>query len=341
MAKFKLAKVLTKPIKVDALLQEISDLSGDDISFDATPCVLDVHLNDQILFIEVSQGLNRDKIELLTYKIDEVLAIYSMDRPRVLVMITDITSGDDTTNLQRLFEQILEGTASPMRRGMVLTASAEVRSFLTDHEKLNGIAVADNIGDAMDQMLGVEIDTFVEEGEELMQQDILSAKQTEPEQVQLKFSSDAGQPQGDAAAGEDRGEAAGAPAGATLNLPQGIAAAVVDDDEVVRAFVTKVFAKSGWTVHAYENGKEFLENVRQHEPALVFLDLQMPVMNGFQVLQYMRDHSLDIPVIILSALTPKETIVKAQGYGVNSYLIKPVNPDQVRKKSIEALSATL
>ena len=37
MAKFKLAKVLTKPIKVDALLREISDLSGDDISFDSTP----------------------------------------------------------------------------------------------------------------------------------------------------------------------------------------------------------------------------------------------------------------------------------------------------------------
>lgn len=116
---------------------------------------------------------------------------------------------------------------------------------------------------------------------------------------------------------------------------------MVDDDEVVRTFVTNVFTKSGWTVHAYENGKEFLEQVRQQEPALVFLDLQMPVMNGFQVLEFMREHSLDIPIIILSALTQKETIVKAQGYGVNSYLIKPVSPDQVRKKSIEALSVSL
>ena len=295
--------------------------------------MLDVHLNDQILFIEVSQGLNRDKIELLTYKIDEVLQLYGMTRPRVLVMLTDISIGDDTTNLQRLFEQILKGTASPMKRVMTLTASTEVRSFLTDHDKLGGIAVTDNIGDAMDKLLGVKIDTFVEEGKDLMQQDILSAKQTEPEQVQLKFSSDAGQkagqPAGDAPV---PGQSQATP---TLNLPQGIAAAVV------RTFVTNVFAKSGWTVHAYENGKQFLENVKQDDPVLVFLDLQMPVMNGFQVLQYMRDHSLDIPVIILSALTQKETIVKAQGYGVNSYLIKLVNPDQVRKKSIEALSATL
>ena len=295
--------------------------------------MLDVHLNDQILFIEVSQGLNRDKIELLTYKIDEVLQLYGMARPRVLVMITDISIGDDTTNLQRLFEQILKGTASPMKRVMTLTTSTEVRSFLTDHDKLGGIAVTDNIGDAMDKLLGVKIDTFVEEGKDLMQQDILSVKQTEPEQVQLKFSSDAGQkagqPAGDAPV---PGQSQATP---TLNLPQGIAAAVV------RTFVTNVFAKSGWTVHAYENGKQFLENVKQDDPALVFLDLQMPVMNGFQVLQYMRDHSLDIPGIILSALTQKETIVKAQGYGVNSYLIKPVNPDQVRKKSIEALSATL
>ena len=183
MAKFKLAKVLTKPIKVDALLREISDLTGDEISFDSIPCVLDVHLNDQILFVEVSQGLNRDKIELLTYKIDEVLQLYGMSRPRVLVMITDITVGADAASLQRLFEQILEGTDSPMRRVMVLTASSEGRLFLTNHNKLSGIAVADNISDAMDQLLGVKIDTFIEEGKELMQQDILSAKQTEPEQV--------------------------------------------------------------------------------------------------------------------------------------------------------------
>ena len=48
-------------------------------------CVLDVHLNDQILFVEVSQGLHRDKIELHSYKVDEVLQLYGMDRPRVLV----------------------------------------------------------------------------------------------------------------------------------------------------------------------------------------------------------------------------------------------------------------
>ena len=116
---------------------------------------------------------------------------------------------------------------------------------------------------------------------------------------------------------------------------------MVDDDEVIRAFLSSVFKKSGWTVNSYENGKHFLENLPTDEPALVSLDLQMPVMNGFQVLQYMKDHKLDIPVIILSAPTQKETIVKARAYGVNSYIIKPVSPDLVRKKSIEALSVSL
>jgi DNA-binding response OmpR family regulator len=333
MAKYKLAKVLTKPIRVDALIREISDLTGDDIRFDATPCVLDVHLNDQILFVEVSQGLNRDKIELLTYKVGEVLELYGVSRPRVLIMITDIQLGEDTSALLRLLEQVLEATASPLKRVQILTASAEIAAFVAKQEKFVGMGVSDNISEAMDHLLGVKIDSFVEEGKELLQQDLLSAKQTQPEQVQLRFSSDTPAAQSAPAA---------APATpAPLNVPRGISVAIVDDDEVIRTFITSVFQKSDWQVHAYENGKLFLENLKADEPALLFLDLQMPVLNGFQVLQYMREHQIEIPVIILSALTQKETIVKAQAYGVNSYMIKPVSPDMVRRKSIEALSVSL
>jgi DNA-binding response OmpR family regulator len=66
----------------------------------------------------------------------------------------------------------------------------------------------------------------------------------------------------------------------------------------------------------------------------------MPKVNGFQVLEYLKTKKLDIPVIVFSALSKKETIVKAVGFGIKSYLIKPLKPEQLLKKATEVLSTS-
>jgi len=72
---------------------------------------------------------------------------------------------------------------------------------------------------------------------------------------------------------------------------------------------------------------------------VVFLDLVMPEMNGFEVLHNLKQRGIEVPIIIFSALTKKETVAKAVSYGVKSYLIKPIKPDKLFRKATEVLKA--
>jgi DNA-binding response OmpR family regulator len=60
-------------------------------------------------------------------------------------------------------------------------------------------------------------------------------------------------------------------------------------------------------------------------------------MNGFQVLEAVRQRGIEIPIIVLSALSQRDSVVKAVQYGVKSYLIKPLEPEAIRKKAAEVL----
>ncbi|HPO49728.1 MAG TPA: response regulator, partial [Spirochaetota bacterium] len=73
VAKYKVFKFLTKPIKIDLLLQAVGELFNVKLELDKTPCIIDVHLNDDILFVEIASGLNREKINILKYKILQIV----------------------------------------------------------------------------------------------------------------------------------------------------------------------------------------------------------------------------------------------------------------------------
>ena len=66
----------------------------------------------------------------------------------------------------------------------------------------------------------------------------------------------------------------------------------------------------------------------------------MPEITGFQVLEYLKQKNRRLPIIVLSALSQKETITKALGLGIKSYMIKPLNPEGLQKKAVEILSST-
>ena len=65
----------------------------------------------------------------------------------------------------------------------------------------------------------------------------------------------------------------------------------------------------------------------------------MPVMDGFQVLAYLNKKQIDLPIIVLSALSQQETVVTAMKLGVNCFLTKPFKPDNLIRKSAEILNA--
>lgn len=81
------------------------------------------------------------------------------------------------------------------------------------------------------------------------------------------------------------------------------------------------------TVTAY-NGKEALEQVTAESPDLVLLDIQMPIMDGFQVLSRLKanPNTRDIPVIVISAMSDMNSVVKGISIGAEDYLPKPFDP---------------
>ena len=109
---------------------------------------------------------------------------------------------------------------------------------------------------------------------------------------------------------------------------------IVDDNSMNRIMLSRYTTKLGYRATLVENGRQALEKL-QHEPFdLVLLDVQMPEMDGYQVLEEMKGHpSLrEIPVIMISAVDELESTVRCIELGAQDYLPKPFNPVLLRAR---------
>lgn len=100
---------------------------------------------------------------------------------------------------------------------------------------------------------------------------------------------------------------------------------VVDDDEFITLMVSEGLKLHGFDVEAAENGAVALEAVRRQRPALILLDAEMPVLDGFSVLRALKaDPALNhIPVIMLTARRNARDVLLARSLGACDYLAKP------------------
>ena len=103
---------------------------------------------------------------------------------------------------------------------------------------------------------------------------------------------------------------------------------VVDDNKVNRLLLTRNLELQGHSVATAENGRVALDMLRREAFDLLLLDMEMPEMDGFQVLeQLVNDRQLrDLPVIVTSSLEGVENVVRCIELGAEDYLPKPVNP---------------
>jgi class 3 adenylate cyclase len=103
---------------------------------------------------------------------------------------------------------------------------------------------------------------------------------------------------------------------------------VVDDNKVNRLLLTRSLELQNHSVATAENGRLALEMLRRSGFDLVLLDMEMPEMDGFQVLEQMKNdlQLRDVPVIVTSSLEGIDHIVRCIELGAEDYLPKPVNP---------------
>ena len=110
---------------------------------------------------------------------------------------------------------------------------------------------------------------------------------------------------------------------------------VVDDIEANRDVLSRRLEREGYTVATAENGRQALERLRAEAFDLVLLDIMMPEMDGYEVLQRLKaDPALrHIPVIMISALSELDSVVRCIGMGAEDYLPKPFNPTLLKART--------
>ncbi|MFA5507209.1 MAG: response regulator [Vulcanimicrobiota bacterium] len=114
---------------------------------------------------------------------------------------------------------------------------------------------------------------------------------------------------------------------------------VVDDEPNVLRSLVQYLTIEEFTVETASNGQEALEKVDSFNPELILLDVMMPGMDGFEVLDKVKEkpgHS-DTPVIMLTAKDQSSDVLKGYQSGATSYLVKPFNLDEL----VETINQTL
>jgi len=103
---------------------------------------------------------------------------------------------------------------------------------------------------------------------------------------------------------------------------------IVDDDTEMAHMARMTLEKEGHTVITATGGQEALDRVAEDKPDLVVMDVMMPEMDGFELLDKLKGNALtaDIPTIMLSGRGEYSNVLKGREAGVDFYVPKPYNP---------------
>lgn len=111
---------------------------------------------------------------------------------------------------------------------------------------------------------------------------------------------------------------------------------IVDDEEVNRAILGVIF-RSDYDIVEAANGLEAIEQIKANGSfVLICLDVIMPVLDGFGVLEYMKENGLleSMPVIMITSETVRDSEDRAYAYGIADVVHKPFYPDIVKRRPV-------
>ena len=312
LASYGVKKVISKPVRVDELLSSIGIILGTTFPIDPTPCILETRVNEDVIFIELAQGLNRDKLELLQFRIIELIESYKLTEAKILIILTDLNlTYADTANLEYLIDNILAVKVVSPKNVKLLTLNQFVKDFFLQNPDYNMIEVVGSLAQALSALLQTT------EDKRAVAQTMLNADNERNENIgnlETRFK---------------------------LDTAESLSIAVVDDDLVIRKMMTAIFSCLNAEVTLFENGEDFLNKVENDVYDVVFLDMIMPGMSGIDVLNEAKKKGITTPFVILSSVTQRDTVIKALEKGAKRYILKPIKKETVLRKMEEVLGASI
>ncbi len=108
----------------------------------------------------------------------------------------------------------------------------------------------------------------------------------------------------------------------------------IDDDQFIRKMFHSMLENKGYQVYSAKDGSEGVEMTTQLIPDVIFLDIMMPELDGFQALEMIRKNkqTKNIPIIIVTARADSDTLLKAIKLGANDFIAKPFTRNMIMQK---------
>jgi len=105
---------------------------------------------------------------------------------------------------------------------------------------------------------------------------------------------------------------------------------IIDDEEIVRDSCIHILAKSNYKIITAQNGAEGLEILKDFQPDLALVDLKMPGLSGYEVLEKIHKHDSTIVTIVITGFATVDAAVESMKKGTYDFLPKPFKPDELR-----------
>jgi DNA-binding response OmpR family regulator len=318
LSQFNVIKYFHKPIKFDIFFKAVAKSLMTTFAFDSTLCTMEMHVNNNIIFIEIAHGLNREKLSILKYRLTEIIDLTHITTPKVVLMMSDLTlSFVDGSNLELLLDNILADERVQPKNLKIITEDTFTKDLVMGHFQYSGVQVATNLPGILNSIIDKTASTNL--AEIIAEKVLASTDDMNQGLVQLSFHSDTSQEEAE----DDSGLAT------TI--------AIVEDDSVTRTLIENAFSSINAQISCFASGNEFLTSTNKTEYDLIILDVNLPGISGFDVLRILQNKQYFSPSIVYSSEKTREAIMQALSLGAKTYLVKPLKPEVLLQKAIEVL----
>ncbi len=101
---------------------------------------------------------------------------------------------------------------------------------------------------------------------------------------------------------------------------------IIEDNEINMKLFADILEAKSYSVTKIFDGKEGYEEIKKQKYDLVILDIQLPSMNGFEILEHLHDDAIELPnILVVSAFAMEHEIAMAKQLGVKNYITKPID----------------
>jgi CheY-like chemotaxis protein len=154
LCRVKVRRFIVKPLKIDQFFSTVSSFFNQDIWIDDTECQLNIHVNDNLILVEIARGLNKTKLGLLQWKIRDIISRNSIDTPKIMLLISDVVVDDESAIILSVLLDSLSEIPDKPEDVKILTIDDKIKDAVLSVSHLSHIDVFNNLIEAIDAFFG-------------------------------------------------------------------------------------------------------------------------------------------------------------------------------------------